>query len=113
MKSARVTVNAGICGFISEITAVSDDEQMVKFTVVSPCENIQALTSKLQNEIDAYQELGAGYDGEIWTAARGTLRGSCTGCVVPTAFFKVMQIAAELSLPCPVSMQLERVDGEA
>ncbi|MEI6518926.1 MAG: hypothetical protein WCO98_02605 [bacterium] len=113
MNIAHVTVNAGICGFVSEITAVSDDEQMVQFTVASPCENIQGLAAKLQNEIDAYQELGAGYDGEIWTAARGTLRGCCSGCVVPTAFFKVMQIAAEVSLPCPVSMQLERIDGEA
>ncbi len=112
MKKSYVKVNAGICGFVSEITATSDEDQMVTFSVDTPCENIKGIIAKLPEEIDAYQELGDGYDGAIWTAARGTLRGCCTGCVVPTAFFKVMQIAAELSLPCPVSMQLERIDGE-
>lgn len=112
MNKAHVTVNAGICGFVTEVTASSDEDQNVKFVVNTPCENIKGLTAKLPEQIDAYQELGDGYDGEIWTAARGTLRGCCTGCVVPPAFFKVMQIAAELSLPCPVSLQLERIDGE-
>ena len=110
MKSVRVNVRAGICGFISEITAISDDEQNVQFVVASPCENIQGLAAKLPKEIDAYQELGTGYDGEIWTVARKSLRGCCSGCVVPTAIFKAMQVAAEVALPADVSMHFERLE---
>ncbi len=109
MITSRVTVTAGICGFVSEITAVGDDEQMVKITIDTPCANIKAIAAKLSDDIDAYQELGDGFDGAIYTAAKSVLRASCIGCAVPSAIFKAMQISSELALPCDVSMKIEKL----
>ena len=67
----------GSCGFVTDVTATADDDQMVQFTVTSPCANLQGLAAALPPRVDAYQELGAGYEGELWTAVRGALRGCC------------------------------------
>ena len=107
MSDIRVTVNAGICGFVTRITATSADDQYVRFTVDSPCENIQGLAARL-SDVDAYAELGAGFDGAIHQAARASLRGCCSGCVVPAGFFKAMQVAANVALPQDISIQLVR-----
>jgi len=112
MSEARVTVHAGVCGFVTDITATADDDQMVQFTVASPCANIQGLAANLPTRVDAYQEIGAGYDGELWTAMRGSLRGCCSGCVVPPALFKVMQVAAAVALPADSSIHFQPKEEE-
>ena len=104
------TVHAGICGFVTRITATSDDEQCVRFDVASPCENIQGLAARL-TEVDAYAELGAGFDGELHQAARASLKGCCSGCVVPAGLFKAMQVAAKVALPSDAWFHLDR-EGE-
>ena len=96
---ACAAVQGGICGFVTEITAVSEDEQQVSFAIASPCANIQGLAAALPDQIDAFQEIGSGYTGVIWAAAQRTLRGCCSGCVVPVALFKAMQVAARIALP--------------
>lgn len=110
METVRATIHAGICGFISEVTAIGDDDQAVKFIITSPCENIQGLATALPDEVDAYAEIGAGYDGELWTAMRGVLRGCCSGCVVPPAIFKAMQVAGGVALPADSSLHMEKIE---
>ena len=104
MPDARISVHAGVCGFVTEITAIADDDQMVRFVVTSPCANLQGLAAALPSQVDAYQEIGAGYDGELWTAMRGVLRGCCSGCVAPAAIFKAMQVAAGVALPADAAL---------
>jgi hypothetical protein len=41
---------------------------------------------------------------------RGALRGCCSGCVVPPAIFKAMQIAGGVALPGDPAMHFERVE---
>ncbi len=110
MGTVRATIHAGVCGFVSEITAIGDEDQAVKFTITSPCANIQGLATALPDEVDAYAEIGAGYDGELWTAMRGVLRGCCSGCVVPPAIFKAMQVAGGVALPSDPTMHFERIE---
>jgi hypothetical protein len=101
------TINAGICGFVTEVTATSEDQQHVCLQIESTCGNIKTLAASLP-ELDAYAELGAGFDGELWTAIRAGLRGCCSGCVVPSGLFKAMQIAAGVALPKAASMEFTR-----
>jgi len=108
MGVARGKINAGICGFETEVLASSEDQQHVSFTVTSTCENIRALAERLP-EVDAYAELGTGFDGELHQVFRASLRGCCSGCVVPAGIFKAMQIAAGVALPQAASMEFERV----
>jgi hypothetical protein len=108
MSKVKGTVNAGICGFVTEIVATSEDSQHVTFEVQSTCENIRKLAEQLP-VLDAYAELGAGFDGELHKVVRGALRGCCSGCVVPPGLFKTMQVAAGVALPQAVSIELEKL----
>ena len=101
----RSVIKAGVCGFVTAVVAASDDMQNVRFTIDSDCENIRKLAVGLPT-VDAYAEVGAGFDGIILTTAHATLRGCCAGCVVPCGIFKAMQVAAGLALPAPVSIEI-------
>ncbi len=108
MATVKGTIKAGVCGFITEVTASSPDSQHVSFEVQSTCDNITAMASQLP-EVDAYAELGAGFDGALHQVVRGSLRGCCSGCVVPAGLFKAMQIAASTALPQTATMTFERI----
>ncbi len=107
MSGARVSIHAGICGFVTEATVTSEDRQHVEFRVASPCEKIQGLAQRLPR-LDAYAEIGAGFEGQFHRTVRATLNGCCSGCAVPVGLFKAMQVAAGLALPKAVSMEFER-----
>lgn len=108
MSKVKGTINAGICGFVTDVEATSDDQQHVSFQVTTTCENIKSLAEALP-DVDAYAELGAGFDGELHQAFRASLRGCCSGCVVPAGIFKAMQIAAGVALPGAISIEFERL----
>ncbi|MBN2445143.1 MAG: hypothetical protein JXO22_00330, partial [Phycisphaerae bacterium] len=81
MPTAKCKINAGVCGFLTEVTATTEDGQNVSFDITSDCENVRQLSGHL-SQIDAFAELGAGFDGEIFTIARESVKGCCSGCVV-------------------------------
>jgi hypothetical protein len=103
----RTTVQAGICGFTTTIAATSDDMQNVTFEIESDCDNIRRLAEGFPM-VDGYSEIGAGFDGAIHQAVRGTLKGCCSGCIVPCGIFKSMQAAAGLALVAPASIEIEK-----
>jgi len=107
MSIAKGTISAGACGFVTEVTATCEDSQNVSFVVESPCEKIQALAEALPT-VDAYAEIGAGFEGQILSTVRTVLGGCCAGCIVPAGVFKTMQVAAKLALPAPAGVQLKR-----
>lgn len=100
-------IRAGICGFRTTVRGRADDMQNVTLGITSDCEKITALATRL-GIVDAYQEIGAGFDGAVLTAARATLGGCCAGCVVPAGIFKTVQVAGAVALPAPVSIVIER-----
>jgi len=108
MREIRGSINAGVCGFVTEVVGRSEDGQNVTLTATSDCENVRRLAALLP-ELDAYAEIGRGYDGELLRTAREHLRGCCSGCVVPAGLFKAMQVTAGLALPQRASMEFEKV----
>ena len=102
---AKAVIGAGVCGFSTTVTATSDDMQNVTFEIVSDCENITRLAADFP-QVDGYSEVGAGFDGAVHQAVRETLKGCCSGCIVPCGIFKSMQVAAGLALPAPASIDI-------
>lgn len=102
---AKATINAGVCGFTTVVEAESDDMQNVTFAIESDCENLKRLAEDFP-QVDGYAEIGAGFDGVIHQTVRETLKGCCSGCIVPCGIFKAMQVAAGLSLPAPASIDI-------
>lgn len=109
----NVSVNAGICGFITKATTKCEDGQFVDFVIVSPCEKIQTLAKSLKTlgPIDAFQEISPAGESVILATTRTTLKGCCAGCVVPIALFKSMQVAAGLALPSDISISMKNSEN--
>ena len=97
-KRIQLEVHPGVCGFVASIEARSEDEQHVVFQIESACENIRALAARL-HEVDSFKEIGDGFGGQVHQAVRASLKGCCSGCVVPSGVFKAMQVVAGLALP--------------
>jgi len=102
-------IQAGICGFRTTVRARSEDSQNVSLDITSTCEKIAALAADL-GTIDAYREIGDGFDGHIHKAALRHLKGCCAGCVVPSGIFKSVQVAGCVALPAPVSITIARME---
>jgi hypothetical protein len=98
---STATIDAGICGFSTRITATGDDEQSVTFAIASGCEKIRRLGSAISQlgPVDAIQEISARRTGALTVTIRAQLTGCCAGCAVPIGIFKAMQVAAGLALP--------------
>ena len=103
----KTRVEAGICGFVTEIETSSEDMQHVSFKVETDCEKIKSLSEKL-DKVDAYNEIKDGFDGELYKIIREELKGCCAGCVVPAGFFKSMQVAARVALPKNISITITK-----
>ena len=105
----RTTIQAGVCGFTTTVTARSEDMQNVTLEITSTCDKICGLAVDLRT-VDAYQEIGDGFDGVVQRAVRAHLKGCCAGCVVPSGIFKTVQVAGAVALPAPASITIERME---
>lgn len=103
----KTKVEAGICGFVTEIEASSQDSQHVSFNVDTDCEKIRTLSNKLAI-FDAYNEIKDGFDGQLYKLIREELKGCCSGCAVPVGLFKSMQVAAMVALPKNISITITK-----
>ena len=103
----QVKVEPGICGFTADIEAELRDYQFVTLKVNSECENIKKISGLLK-ELDAYNEIKEGFNGEFYKIVRENLKGCCAGCAVPIGMFKSMQVAASVALPKDVSIKIEK-----
>jgi hypothetical protein len=102
-------IHAGVCGFQTTVKGRSDDMQNVTLEIESTCEKITALAADIK-AVDAYAEIGAGFEGVVLTAARARLRGCCAGCAVPSGIFKTVQVAGAVALPAPISITIRKED---
>ncbi|MDQ1328576.1 MAG: hypothetical protein QG641_1861 [Candidatus Poribacteria bacterium] len=108
----KTKVEAGVCGFVTDIKAYSEDSQFVSFNINSNCEKINKLSQKITT-VDAYNEIKDGFDGELYSVIRQELKGCCSGCAVPVGIFKSMQVTAMLALPMDINIKIVKVDDPA
>ena len=100
-------VEAGICGFVTDIEASSEDSQNVNFKLKTNCAKIAKLSNKLV-PVDSYNEIKEGFNGELYKIIMQELGGCCAGCAVPVGLFKSMQVAANLALPKDVIIKITK-----
>ncbi len=51
----KVRINPGICGFVTQVTAQSDDQEEVTVKVASGCESVRNMMEALGDTFDAYE----------------------------------------------------------
>lgn len=101
---AKAIINAGVCGFVTEITAESDDMITAVLQISSDCPAYAALKDK-SIEVDAitscFSKVG---QNEVYDLFRDTCKHAA--CPIPAGALKAVEIACELALPCDVSITL-------
>jgi len=107
---ATAKIDAGVCGFQTEVTASSEDGMFVEFEVTSDCEKIRGLGEALaaRSPINAYEEISPASESVVMATVRECLKGCCAGCAVPVGIFKSMQAAAGLALPKDITITITR-----
>lgn len=99
-----VEINPGICGFVTEVTAVSEDEQEVTLKVVSGCEAVKSMMKELGSEFDAIEEcLVRPGEGVFFEYAK-THFPVHAACPVIAGILKCMEVECRLALPAPASI---------
>lgn len=103
---SKVIVEPGICGLVTTIEALSEDNMNVDLSVETQCEYIKNLSNELST-INGYNEIFAKFgEGEISKAA--TKHCSHGACPVPSGMLKAVEVVCSLALPEDVKMIIEK-----
>lgn len=51
----KVSINPGVCGFITSVTASSEDQQEVEVKVASGCEAVRKMMEEVGSTLDGYE----------------------------------------------------------
>jgi hypothetical protein len=107
---AIAEIDAGVCGFHTNVTTSSEDGMFVNFKVTSDCDKISGLAEALlaKGPINAYEEISPVGDSLVMATVHECLKGCCAGCAVPVGLFKSMQVAAGLALPKDVTILIRK-----
>lgn len=93
-----VQINPGVCGFSTEVKAMTEDGQMVRLEITSGCAHIQKLAALLGGEVDGYTVCFARFGaGPVFEAAAQACRHAA--CPVPTGIIKCIEAECGLALP--------------
>jgi uncharacterized Zn finger protein len=100
----KVTVDPGICGFVTKVEVDKITKQKVKVVINSDCESV-AQMGELLTEIDKWTVFKQHEDCEIYKAA-----SKChlhITCPIPTAVLKAIEVEIGLALPRDVVICFE------
>ena len=102
---AKVTVHAGVCGFVTSITSTSQDGQNVEISYETTCPHAAKAKAELTT-VDAYTEI---FKKPAETTVYAVLSKYLvhTACPLYSGFLKAIEVAASLALPRDVTMKIE------
>lgn len=93
----NVRIDAGVCGFTTQVEARCDDEQTVELQITSTCPHVARAAPSLR-QVDAYAEIFAKpADTATYKALVEHLPH--VACPVYTGVLKAIEAAAKLALP--------------
>lgn len=104
---AVAEVHAGVCGFVSRVTAEFDERTgRVSLQIDTECPNCKKLTEALQS-VDGYEvALTAPIRNPVYHAA--ATAGLHAACPLPCGILKAVEVACGLTLPRDVSIRISR-----
>jgi hypothetical protein len=103
---AKVKIEAGVCGFVTEIETLLDDSQKVTLSIESDCPHVMTLADEYpesEGMMEVFLPFG---ESPLFKAAKNTLKHSA--CPVPTAIMKAIEVSCGLALPRDVAMKIEK-----
>lgn len=104
----KVTINSGVCGFVTSVQAASEDQMEVKLTVESACPSIAAMFKELGDTFDAYDIcLKRPGENAFYEYASKKLPGHA-GCPVISGIVKCIEVECRLALPRDVTITFDK-----
>ena len=106
MSDVKVTVDAGVCKFVTVIRAIGQDDFMsAKLIIESNCPNVKKLAAAL-DIVDAVEAVSSRIiDNAIMNKCSEFI--SHPACPVPCALIKACEVAADLGLKKDVTIKIE------
>jgi hypothetical protein len=105
----RVTIDAGICGFITSVEAGRTGRRKVSVVLSSECEMVASMNGELQDVelMEALLPLG---ESAVWQCAYERLKHPC--CPVPIGILKAIEVELELALPKDVVIHFDDISDD-
>lgn len=102
-----VTVDPGVCGFVTRVTAESEDQMDVKIKVASGCEAVRAMMEAVGDTFDAYELcLAKPGAGPLFEYAQEHFPVHAA-CPVIAGITKCAEVECRLALPKNASIEFE------
>jgi hypothetical protein len=103
---AKVTIDAGICGFTTTVIATSDDGQHIHLHIESTCPHVARAAQELSS-VDAYTEL---FSKLHETSLYQILSQHVIHCACPVyvGIMKAIEVAAGMALPKDAAIHVEK-----
>ncbi|SHH15021.1 DUF6951 family protein [Clostridium grantii] len=99
----NVTINPGICGFITNVYTSSDDMQNVTLKIETECPSLKPIESELKI-IDGFSEcFGTLGDTDVYKICRNHCHHAA--CPIPAGIIKSIEVACGLALPSDCSIK--------
>jgi len=103
---AKAYIDAGICGFTTNVTTVQNDEGKVEISLDSTCPHIMNVAESIK-EVEPYNEIGF-FDGSIPSILQAHYRCPHASCPVFSGVVKAVEVAAGLALPKDVTITVSK-----
>lgn len=108
----KVLIDPGVCGFLTKVSADSEDQQEVKIHVSSGCKAVQEMMAALGNTFDAYELcLVKPGMGPLYEYAKERFPGH-TGCPVIAGITKCVEAECSLALKREASIRFISEDKD-
>lgn len=102
-----VEIKPGVCGFVTEVTAESEDLMDVTVNVKSGCESVRKMLEDLGNTFDAFEVcLKKPGENELYEYAAKHFPGHAS-CPVIVGIVKCMEVECKLALPKDVEIRFK------
>jgi hypothetical protein len=99
---AHARIEAGICGFVTDVRATSDDRRHVTLAVTSTCPDVKRIAKQINDRTwDAFAEIGpCAQPGSMYDTEMMKVCGRLphVACPVPPGICKAMEVAAGLAI---------------
>ncbi len=100
----QVEINAGICGFSTNVQAETQSKYQCKIKIESQCKHVQKLAEQL-DEVNAMDELFKKGKSRVLALAQETLPHLT--CPAPIGILRAIEASTGLALPKDVSIKFK------
>lgn len=102
---AKVTLDAGACGFKVVIKAAKTGDRRYKVELASPCEMVKRLNKELKDKEFGREVFSSIEESEIYKLCSKHIKH--ISCPLPAAILKAIEVEGGLAVPRDVKIEVE------